>query len=86
MNTEKTIVLKKEEKFIYRELTTEFIDNVCKYSELNRHLQEINQLFDVFVFNIERLFSSYVVQSDDCVTRKDGFVTDSSDFIWSVIL
>lgn len=81
MNTEKTIVLKKEEKFIYRELTAEFIDNVCKYSELNRHLQEINQLFDVFVFNIERLFSSYVVQSDDCVTRKDGFVTDSSDFI-----
>lgn len=81
MDTEKTIVAKKEEKFIYRELTTEFIDIVCKYSELNRNLQEINQLFEVFVFNIERLFNSYIVQSNDCVIRKDGFATDSSDFI-----
>ena len=81
MDTEKTIILKTEEMITYQELDSDFIVVVCDYAELNRHLQEINQLFEIFKFNIERLFESYEIQSDDHIFRKDGFNTDYSDFV-----
>lgn len=81
MNLEKTLVLNGDEHIVYRELDEGFIGTVCDYSELHRHLQEIAQLFDVFSFNIERLFESYEVRSDDHVVRKKGFRSDASDFI-----
>lgn len=81
MDTEKTIILKDKEEITCQELDNDFIAVVQDYVELNRHLQEINQLFEIFQFNIERLFESYEVQSDDHIIRKDGFNTTYTDFI-----
>lgn len=81
MDLEKTIILKEEQKVTCQELSSDFIAVVYDYAELNRHLQEINQLFELFQFNIERLFESYDVQSDDHIIRKKGFKTSHDDFI-----
>lgn len=81
MDLEKTIVLKNEEKLTCQELDDGFIAVVRDYTEVNRHLQEMNQLFEIFRFNIERLFESYEVQRDDHIIRRDGFHTDHTNFI-----
>lgn len=81
MDTERVVVLKESEKITLHELCAEFVGLICDYVELHRHLQEINQLFEVFQFNLERLLSSYVIQRNDCVVRKDAFQSGYSDFI-----
>ena len=81
MDTEKIVVFKKSENVTMKGLSEEFVCAVCKYVEINRHVQEINQLFDVFQFAIERLMVNYEICSNDCIIRKDGFETAYSDFI-----
>lgn len=81
MDTERTVVLNEKESVMMHDLSEELIAVICDYVEINRHVQEINQLFDVFQFNIERLMMNYEIRSDDFVIRKTGFETESSDFI-----
>ncbi len=81
MDTEKIVVLKNTENVTTHDLSEEFITIVCDYVEINRHVQEINQLFDVFQFNIERLMVTYEICSDDCFNRKTEFETDYTDFV-----
>lgn len=81
MDTETIVILKENENITLHELCAEFVVVICDYVELNRHLQEINQLFEVFQFNLERLSDSYVIQKNDCVVRKDTLQSSYSDFI-----
>lgn len=81
LDTEKLVVLKNTENVTMYDLSEEFISVVCNYVEINRHVQEINQLFDVFQFNIERLMVNYEICSNDRIIRKPGFETEYSDFV-----
>lgn len=84
MDTERIVVLNEKESVTMHNLSEEFIAVICDYVEINRHVQEINQLFDVFKFNIERLVANYEIRSDDFVIRKTGFEIESSDFSLSM--
>lgn len=81
MDTERIVIFKENENITFYELSDEFNGLICDYVELNRHLIEINQLFDVFRFNIERLNDSYTIQRNDCIVRKDRFQSSYSDFV-----
>lgn len=81
MDTEKTVILKKSENVTLCDLSKEVNDVVVQYVEINRHMQEINQLFDVFQFNIEQFMANYEISTNDCITRKAGFQSNYSDFI-----
>ncbi len=81
MDTEKFVVLKKSEEATVPKLSDELYNIICRYVELNRYLQEINQLYDILQFNIEQFFINYELGSDDCVVRRDNFKSDHSNFI-----
>ncbi len=81
MDLEKTILLEEKNEAAVVELSPEFTEVICDYVELNHHVLEINQLFALFRFNMERLYQSYTIQRDDRVIRKDGFYTGHTDFI-----
>ncbi len=81
MDTERIVVLKKTENVTMHKLDEAFVCVVCDYVEINRHIQEINQLFDVFEFNIERLAKNYKLRADDRIKRRMSFKINTSDFI-----
>ncbi len=81
MDLEKTILLEEKNEATVIELDPEFTAVICDYVKLNHHVLEINQLFALFRFNMERLYQSYTIQRDDRVIRKDGFYTGYTDFI-----
>ena len=81
MDTERIVILNETENVTMHKIDEAFVSVICDYVEINRHIQEINQLFDVFNFNIERLISSYEIGTDDCIKRRTGFETNGSDFV-----
>lgn len=54
---------------------------ITSYIELSRHLQEINQLFEIFQYNLKRLLSIYELNNRDTVIRHVPYFEGFSDRI-----
>ncbi len=51
------------------------------YVEITRHFQEIDQLFEIFQFNLENLLTFYQLDSSDSIIRNFKFKFKSNDNI-----
>jgi hypothetical protein len=60
-------------------LSDEELDNVSKYLEITRHLQEVHQLFSVFRYNLSSLLHTYELTNSDQIKRLKPYVEEFDD-------
>lgn len=65
----------------FYELTPEALSVVNEYVEVTRHLQEIHQLFSLFMYNVECMICTYTLENNGNITINGQPANSEKDFI-----
>lgn len=88
MNTRAVVELEKSEQFEFQDLPEEDEAIFKSYIEESRHLQEINQLFQMLLFDLEQMHLQYEWMFNDRVfsqTAKDVDIYEINTLIRNAI-
>lgn len=88
MNTRAVVKLEKSEQFEFQDLPEKDETIFKSYIEESRHLQEINQLFQMLLFDLNQMHSQYECMFNDHVfsqTAKDVDIYEINTLIRNVV-